>query len=104
MQLRGLSIEHPAAGELMRGIWRAIWSVPRRALTLRASRQLRLCETVSLGNRAYVAVVGYGEQRFLVGGTNHSLALLAQLSIVPAGESVAESRGHEDTHKSGSVE
>jgi flagellar biogenesis protein FliO len=45
----------------------------------RRPRRLRLCETLSLGNRGYLAVVRYRKQRFLVGGTNSSISLLAQL-------------------------
>jgi len=52
---------------LKRGFWE-----PRR-------RSLRLCETLSLGNRGFLAVVRYQEERFLVGGTNSSISLLAQL-------------------------
>ena len=65
----------------------------RSAMKLRRARKLRLCETLSLGNRGYLAVVGYQEQRFLVGGTNNAIALLARLSAQhapgeePAGES-----------------
>lgn len=46
----------------------------------RAERQLHLCETLSLGPHGFLAVVRFEEQRFLVGGTNQSLALLAELS------------------------
>jgi len=59
-------------------------AVSRRLLPAREPRRLRLCETLSLGNRGYVAVVRYRDQQFLVGGTNHSIALLAQLSHPPA--------------------
>lgn len=51
----------------------------RQVLQRNRSRRLQLCETVSLGNRGFVAVVGYQEQRFLVGGTSTSIVLLADL-------------------------
>jgi flagellar biogenesis protein FliO len=51
----------------------------RRQLWRRQQRRLRLCETLSLGNRGYLAVVRYREEQFLVGGTNSSISLLAQL-------------------------
>jgi flagellar biogenesis protein FliO len=41
--------------------------------------RLELCETLSLGNRGFLAVVRCEGQRFLLGGTNGSLAMLAQL-------------------------
>jgi flagellar biogenesis protein FliO len=46
----------------------------------RPERQLRVRETLSLGNRGVIAVVAYREQQFLVGCTSTSIALLAKLS------------------------
>lgn len=48
-----------------------VWQRPRRAL--------RLCETLSLGERRFLALVECENQRFLVGGTTSSVALLAEL-------------------------
>lgn len=62
----------------------ARWSLSR--VWRREPRRLRVCETLSLGNRGFLAVVGYKEQRFLVGGTHTSIALLAQLSSAPQSE------------------
>jgi flagellar biogenesis protein FliO len=45
----------------------------------RASRQLRLCESLSLGEKRLVAVVQYENQKFLVGGGPQSVNLLARL-------------------------
>ena len=50
----------------------------------RRERKLRLCETLSLGERRFLAVVMVEEHKFLVGGGGNSVALLAQL---PAGTS-----------------
>jgi len=64
----------------MDAVW-AVWKrLSRRDFLLRPERHLRLCETLSLGQRGFLAVVRFEEQRFLVGGTNQSLALLAELS------------------------
>jgi len=71
--------------DLLSGLWSAIRRIPRREFFCRAERQLRLCETLSLGSRGFLAVVRFEEQRFLVGGTNQSLALLADLSRSTAG-------------------
>lgn len=46
----------------------------------RPERQLRLCETLTLGERRFVAVVQFRQEQFLIGGTANSVALLAQLS------------------------
>lgn len=54
----------------------------RQVLQRNRARRLQLCETVSLGNRGFVAVVGYQDQRFLVGGTSASIVLLADLHNV----------------------
>jgi flagellar biogenesis protein FliO len=45
-------------------------------------RQLRLCESLSLGEKRLVAVIQYGGQRFLVGGGPQSVNLLARLGKV----------------------
>jgi len=73
-----------ASTSAMRSLIDWLNAISRRLLPAREPRRLRLCETLSLGNRGYVAVVRYRDQQFLVGGTNHSIALLAQLSHPPA--------------------
>jgi flagellar biogenesis protein FliO len=45
----------------------------------RAPRQLRLCETLGLGERRFLAVVQFEQQKFLIGGTGNSVALLTRL-------------------------
>jgi flagellar biogenesis protein FliO len=57
------------------GIW---WKRLLR-LRLHPPRRLRLCESLPLGERRFVAVVEFERVRFLVGGTSASLVLLAQL-------------------------
>jgi hypothetical protein len=54
--------------------WRriALWAHPE-------PRRLRLCESLPLGERRFVAVIEFEKARYLVGGTPASLALLAQL-------------------------
>jgi flagellar biogenesis protein FliO len=56
-------------------------------------RQLRLCENLALGERRFLSVVECGHQRFLVGGSANSVAVLAELagganSAKKAGEDV----------------
>ena len=50
-----------------------------RAVATRKTRRLRVCETLSLGERRFLAVIEFDHQEFLVGGTGNSLELLAQL-------------------------
>lgn len=61
--------------------WRAVraWWKRIRRLGQRAPRRLRLCDSLPLGERRFVAVVEFERSRFLVGGTTSSLVLLASL-------------------------
>ncbi|MGB8771254.1 MAG: flagellar biosynthetic protein FliO [Candidatus Korobacteraceae bacterium] len=49
----------------------------------RKPRRLRLCESLSLGEKRFVAVIQYEGQQFLVGGGASSLSLLARLGEAP---------------------
>ena len=60
--------------------WRAFF---RLVPWNRPVRKLQLRETVSLGNRGLIAVVQYQDQQFLLGCTNTSIAMLAQLADAP---------------------
>ena len=48
------------------------------------ARQLRLCETVSLGEKRFVALIEVGPQRFLIGGTPQALTVLGKLRPAPS--------------------
>jgi flagellar biogenesis protein FliO len=50
-----------------------------RQVGRRSPRRLRLCESLPLGDRRFVAVVEFEQSRFLLGGTAASLVLLARL-------------------------
>jgi flagellar biogenesis protein FliO len=65
--------------DLLRAAIARLGEISCHPLWRRRPRRLRLCETLSLGNRGYLAVVRYRQQQFLVGGTNSSISLLAQL-------------------------
>lgn len=52
----------------------------------RPARQLRLCETLGLGERRFLAVVQFEQQRFLIAGTGTAVAMLAQLPAVESAE------------------
>ena len=58
----------------VRVIWKRVLRFGRRA-----PKRLRLCESLPLGERRFVAVVEFDEARFLVGGTPSSLVLLSRL-------------------------
>lgn len=61
--------------------WKSVCAVWKRirGSARRPARHLRLAETLSLGERRFVAVVEFEQARFLVGGTSGSLVLLARL-------------------------
>lgn len=66
--------EHPRWSKRVRAWWLRILRLSRRA-----PRRLRLCESLPLGERRFVAVIEFEQSRFLVGGTSGSLVLLARL-------------------------
>lgn len=51
-----------------------------RPVLWKRQRDLRICENLSLGNRNFVAVLGYQDQRFLIAGTPTSISLLADVT------------------------
>jgi hypothetical protein len=55
------------------------WGRARRALGPRKARRLRVRETLSLGDKRFLAVIEFDRQEFLVGGSGNSFALLARL-------------------------
>ena len=57
-----------------RALWQRIVEAGKRQ-----HRSLRLCESLNLGERRFVAVIAYEHSRFLLGGTSGSLVLLTQL-------------------------
>ena len=59
-------------------------------LSGRPQRRLRLCESLPLGERRFVAVVEFEQSRFLVGGTSASLVLLSRLENIPDKEPITQ--------------
>jgi flagellar biogenesis protein FliO len=60
-------------------VWRRLSSL-KVLWKKRPDRSLRLCETLDLGERRFVAIVQFEQQRFLIGGTSSSMSLLAPLA------------------------
>jgi len=61
-----------AAGKLL-------WRWVRSAVKPRKVKRLRVCETLSLGDRRFLAVIEFDRQEFLLAGSGNSLSLLARL-------------------------
>jgi hypothetical protein len=73
---------------------RAGWQWLTRRCRVGEPRRLRLFETLSLGEKRFVAIVEFENQRFLLGGTPNSLVLLAALPGSELGASaLGEVRG-----------
>ncbi len=80
MQSETLPATDAGFSTFARSLFEKLGAISRRMVRAREPKRLRLCETLSLGSRGYVAVVRYRDQQFLVGGTGSSIALLAELS------------------------
>jgi len=84
-------IEYKASVSSKRTLVRVLGAIVRQIQALvrrREGRVMRLCETLSLGDRRFLAVVVVEEQKFLVGGAGNSITLLTQLpgSAAPGAE------------------
>jgi flagellar biogenesis protein FliO len=79
------TIKNPNAlpSALRCGWWVNLWRALPAVRVRRAPRRLRVCESLSLGEKRMVAVIQYEEQKFLVGGGTGSVALLARLDSAP---------------------
>lgn len=66
-----------------RSPWASLWVRLRAALAgvriQRRQRRLRLCETLSLGDKRLIALVEYENHRFLVAATPQRISLLQSL-------------------------
>jgi flagellar biogenesis protein FliO len=65
----------------LEGLWGRVLRMSRRP-----AKTLRLCESLPLGERRFVAVVEVEKERFLVGGTANSLVLLSRLPSLGGNE------------------
>lgn len=65
----------PRSALLLARVWN--WLQKQRAFP--GKKQLRVCETVSLGEKRFVAVVQIEGQKFLIGGGATGVSLLAEL-------------------------
>jgi flagellar biogenesis protein FliO len=77
------------AGRTISAAWRwpvaithlydAVRDALRRVKVRRRVRSLRVCETLSLGERRLLLIVQFERRRFLIGATNQSISLLDRL-------------------------
>lgn len=69
--------------------WKHLLAWLRKQKLSRPARQLRVCETVSLGEKRFAAVLEYGGQRFLLCGAAQSVQLLTELRTPAFQETLA---------------
>ena len=83
--------------ESAEGSWSKLGSLCQRLFSLAASSQrkrlLRLQETLSLGEKRFLAVVEYDGRKFLIGGTPQNLTLLDRLDGETTVKNTASSSG-----------
>jgi hypothetical protein len=72
-------LHRPAPGMMQRA-----WSWLHGKYVLTGSKRLRVAETVSLGEKRFVALVRVEDCEFLIGGGASGVSLLTQLGKVPA--------------------
>lgn len=58
---------------------RTLWSWIQRVQVRRARKRLRLCESVPLGEKRFVAVVQVDDREFLIAGASNSVSMLTEL-------------------------
>ena len=60
------------------------------ALAFAPARQLRLCETLALGERRFLVVVEFGSQKLLIGTSGNAMTLLTKLGHTELGDTGLE--------------
>jgi flagellar biogenesis protein FliO len=60
-------------------LFATVRDVLSRVKVRRRTRSLRVCETLSLGERRFLMVVQFERRRFLIGATNQSISLVERL-------------------------
>jgi len=71
-----LSVVLKSLGSLLTQGWN--WT-QQRLKSPRTKKRLRVCESVSLGEKRFVAVIQIDGEQFLVGGSANSVSTLAHL-------------------------
>jgi flagellar biogenesis protein FliO len=78
-------------GSLAASLWTRLCRAWNSIRVQRRARHLRLCESLSLGEKRLLAVVEFEDQRFLLAATPDRITLLQTLEAArPAGDESAE--------------
>jgi flagellar biogenesis protein FliO len=78
---------------LLLHIWSILKWIMLRAKEQQTRKNLRICETVSLGEKRFVAVVQVDDERFLIGGSSSAVSLLTRLQETKAFAAALEQSG-----------
>ncbi len=76
-------LAHPSIFVTQAGRLRRWWLTVCAVRIRKNPRRLRVCESLSLGEKRLIAVVEYDKQKFLIGGGAQSVSLLARLGEGP---------------------
>ncbi|HXX01417.1 MAG TPA: flagellar biosynthetic protein FliO [Candidatus Acidoferrales bacterium] len=77
---------------MLRSISRAASWILDKARKQQVRKVLKVCESVSLGEKRFVAVVQVEHERFLIGGAPTSVSMLARLEPESFSEALRNSR------------
>ena len=79
---RSVPIPESRLTKALRRILTDCWTGAMKVLAAQrpAKKILSVCESVSLGDKRFVAVVQVGHERFLIGGATNSIAMLTRLA------------------------
>jgi hypothetical protein len=86
----GKPVNAEAAGSKLASFLNRIASL---ASARRRERRLRLCEMLSLGEKRFIAIVEYGQEKFLLAGTPQNISLLRRWDRNCEGTKEAPIRG-----------
>jgi flagellar biogenesis protein FliO len=78
---------------LLHHTWSILKWIMLRAKEQQTRKNLRICETVSLGEKRFVAVVQVDDERFLIGGSSSAVSLLTRLQETKAFAAALEQSG-----------
>lgn len=76
-------------GPFLSTLWTRAQAAIARVNIHRRERRLRLCESLSLGEKRLIAIVQFDERRFLIAATPQTISLLQPLGPVPADEELS---------------
>jgi len=82
-------------------LWTRVLGAARAVKIGRQERSLRVCETLSLGERRFLVVVQFGQQKFLIGSTSQSISLLQRLDERAVSSPALEDSVHCNSFRNG---